>query len=339
MGAGSLNKIPSRTLPFTDSNGLIHPIWYEYLRVFIKDTIETGSSSTGTGTVSAGAGLTGGGFVSDGVSLAVGEGNGIKVNANDIEVDINGQINSNAAVEDEIMIVDASETSSIRKTTLQSVVDLVDIPAATETTPGGSNTEVQYNSSGAFAGDSNFTTDGSGNVSVGGSLDISSSYISLGGSSSASAYCYTNNGGTPTIYGPSTAYKLETQNDGFILAAGSGKQFNVKDDSTFAITGLYTQRSVESGITASTTQSQGEQPLTKDINEISTVANTDDVVTLAAAAIGRYQLVINNGANQLQIFPSTGVDLGAGTNTSTTLAAGSSALFVAWDASNYAQLI
>ena len=38
-------------------------------------------------------------------------------------------------------------------------------------------------------------------------------------------------------------------------------------------------RSSGATITASTTQTQGQQPLTVDINEVSVVANDDDVVT------------------------------------------------------------
>ncbi|NJO65153.1 MAG: hypothetical protein HC836_45705 [Richelia sp. RM2_1_2] len=38
--------------------------------------------------------------------------------------------------------------------------------------PGGSTTQIQYNNAGVFAGDSGFTTDGSGNISINGSLGI-----------------------------------------------------------------------------------------------------------------------------------------------------------------------
>jgi hypothetical protein len=70
------------------------------------------------------------------------------------------------------------------------------------------------------------------------------------------------------------------------------------------------------GITASTTQSQGQQPLVDTISEVSTVANDADVVTLPAAAEGRVVVVKNNGANDLQVFPASGDNLGGGTNVS-----------------------
>jgi hypothetical protein len=93
--------------------------------------------------------------------------------------------------------------------------------------------------------------------------------------------------------------------------------------------------SVETSITASTTQAQGQQPLTKDINEVATVGNANDVVTLQTAIAGLEIFIINNGANVLQIFPASGDDLGAGVNTSTTLAAGSNVTFVSFDATNW----
>lgn len=39
-------------------------------------------------------------------------------------------------------------------------------------TPGGSNTQIQYNNAGLFAGDTGFTTDGAGNLTVDGSLSV-----------------------------------------------------------------------------------------------------------------------------------------------------------------------
>ena len=93
--------------------------------------------------------------------------------------------------------------------------------------------------------------------------------------------------------------------------------------------------SVESGITASTTQTQGQQPLTKHVNEISTCANANDTVTLPAAAIGKYCVVINNGANALRIFPASSDNCGAGVDTQIALASADMAIFWAYDATNW----
>ena len=89
---------------------------------------------------------------------------------------------------------------------------------------------------------------------------------------------------------------------------------------------------IQTGITASTTQTQGEQPLKGEVNEIDTVANTNDVVTAPPAAASTKPVrVINNGANTLQIFPAEDNDLGAGVDTAVTLAAGAMVSFIFFD--------
>lgn len=91
----------------------------------------------------------------------------------------------------------------------------------------------------------------------------------------------------------------------------------------------------ESDITASTTQSQGEGALTKALNEVSTVANTNDTVTLPTAAAGLPCLIINNGANILQIFPASGDAINGGSvDAAITLAAGAKLILVAYDTTN-----
>lgn len=89
------------------------------------------------------------------------------------------------------------------------------------------------------------------------------------------------------------------------------------------------------GITASTTQAQGEQPLVNSLNEVSTVGNANDVVTLPSAVAGMEVTIVNNGANTLQIFPASGDNLGAGVDTSTTLAATENVTYQAYDATNW----
>jgi len=95
-------------------------------------------------------------------------------------------------------------------------------------------------------------------------------------------------------------------------------------------------QTVETGITASTTQSQGQQPLTKEISHVATVANANDVVTLPVAAAGKVVSVLNRGANTLQIFPASGDDIDDGsTDASTTLATLKYAIFFAVDATSW----
>jgi hypothetical protein len=92
------------------------------------------------------------------------------------------------------------------------------------------------------------------------------------------------------------------------------------------------------GLTASTTQSQGQQTLFGSYNEVSVCANDNDVVTLPAAAEGTRCIIKNNGANILQIFPESGDDLGEGLNTSTTLAAGESVEYFGLSASVWTEI-
>ena len=93
--------------------------------------------------------------------------------------------------------------------------------------------------------------------------------------------------------------------------------------------------SVTAGITASTTQTQGQGALTKQVNEVATVANLDDTVTLPTAVVGRECTVINNGANTLLIFPFSGDNLGAGLNASEELESNEVVTFVAYDSTNW----
>ncbi len=125
-----------------------------------------------------------------------------------------------------------------------------------------------------------------------------------------------------------TGYTAETDKPG-ILAGG------VLAVSWLENGGVIVDRQINTGLTASTTQSQGQEVLTSSINEVATVANTNDVVTMPTAESGRTVRIINNGANTLQIFPSSGDDLGAGVNTSITLASGSNATYIAYDATNW----
>lgn len=67
---------------------------------------------------------------------------------------------------------------------------------------------------------------------------------------------------------------------------------------------------VSSGLTASTTQTQGEQLLTATLNEIATVANVGDVATLQLCRADLVTIVRNNGANRVQLFPTSGDAIG-----------------------------
>lgn len=133
-------------------------------------------------------------------------------------------------------------------------------------------------------------------------------------------------------------YKIDwigESNQGSITYMEDEDRFDVDND--FKI-GRYLYESVTAGITAGTTQSQGQQALVTSINEVATVGNANDVVTMPTAVAGLRVTIINNGANTLQIFPASGDNLGAGVDTSVTLVAGSNVTFVAYDDTNWEQL-
>lgn len=96
-----------------------------------------------------------------------------------------------------------------------------------------------------------------------------------------------------------------------------------------------TTLSTTAGITASTSQSQGNGALSSQLNQISTVGNADDVVTLPAAFAGLICIIDNDGANVLQIFPASGDDLGAGVNLSVQLEPNEAVEFTAFDSTNW----
>ena len=94
----------------------------------------------------------------------------------------------------------------------------------------------------------------------------------------------------------------------------------------------YVIKTVEENITASTTQTQGQQPMVARVNEVGVVANANDVVTMPTAVQGISCTVINNGANDLGIFPAADDDVGTGVDTVTTLTSGSNVTFAAINA-------
>jgi len=107
-------------------------------------------------------------------------------------------------------------------------------------------------------------------------------------------------------------------------------------DANVTLTAGFVIASVSAGLTAGTTQTQaGGLALTKEVNEVSTVANTDDTVVLPTAAAGKECKIFNNGDNTLRIYPFSGDDLGTGVDTLTTLAAASNISFLAYDATNW----
>ena len=114
------------------------------------------------------------------------------------------------------------------------------------------------------------------------------------------------------------------------LASSSSGAFT-----TLSNTGLH-KRSVTAGITAFATGGQASAvELTTDINVVSIVGTGGDSIKLPTAVAGYSIIIINNGANAMDVFPNTSDDLGAGVDTAVSLAAGSNITYVSYSATNW----
>jgi len=153
--------------------------------------------------------------------------------------------------------------------------------------------------------------------------------------------------------GSTVGSTFDTINSNFLFLSTNGGEFvstatTNLDMATYDITDIgdvtiaknltvsgFIDGTATSGIVADTEQTQGSGGLTSQVNEIATCANANDVVTLIPAIGGRSIIVINNGAQTLQVYPFTGDDLGAGVDASTTITAGGLKRFTAYDSTNW----
>lgn len=117
------------------------------------------------------------------------------------------------------------------------------------------------------------------------------------------------------------------------IAAGGTKLVEIENAGIGLFAPLW--RQTTTGITASATQTQGQSAMTCEVCNVTTVATANNVVTLPGAVPGKCARVSNNGAETLKIFPASGDNLGAGVNTSTTLASGSNIEFCSYDTTNW----
>lgn len=348
--ANSVNKIPSINVPFTDKKGRITPVWHEFLRAFVASTVEsTNSTTTNAGlNIVAGAGLRSVEDTDD-ITLSVGAGDGLEVNANDVSIDIDSLTYTSASLDDSVPI---SDSNNLRRTTVQDIINLV--PEASSV--GGSNGQIQYNDNGEFGGDTGFTTDGAGTVTIDTQLNVegisltggATEIIRFDGETSATApRIQTDGGGGYKLYAktlaPNEAYiSLNGSASTISLVSGTGSsgQITFNDTQGFFLSGstVPLRRSLETNLTANTTQTQGNGALTRDYNIVTTVDNANDVVTLPAAIVGRYCLVKNEGANILQVYPASGDDLGFGVDVSTTIRPGAHFSWYTKDSTTWHQM-
>lgn len=89
-------------------------------------------------------------------------------------------------------------------------------------------------------------------------------------------------------------------------------------------------RNTAVGLTADVSSVQGGGVITASKNVYSTVANVGDAATLPATSVLGDEIYIkNDGANSMDVFPASGDDAGAGTDTAVAVAAGVGAMFIA----------
>lgn len=119
------------------------------------------------------------------------------------------------------------------------------------------------------------------------------------------------------------------------LTTGDGASGYTRAKASQFLATEFVHTGITAGITASTTQTQGQGALTTQINEVSVCANANDTVTLPAAVAGREVTIINNGAQTLRIYPASGDNAGAGVDTAVTLATATNRTYVAFDATNW----
>lgn len=90
------------------------------------------------------------------------------------------------------------------------------------------------------------------------------------------------------------------------------------------------------GITATNPPAQGSGALTADYNEVTTVTAANDCVTLPVARRSRRIVIVNRGANVLQVFPASGDSINNGAvDASITIAVNGAYVFYAFNATKW----
>lgn len=134
-----------------------------------------------------------------------------------------------------------------------------------------------------------------------------------------------------------TAALSTTGAKAFVIKNNGTEIFSVDKDGSVSV-GLQLFQT-EAGMTAYATGGQANATaITKSINEFSTVATAGDSCKLPAAAAGLRVYIINNGAASMDVFPASGDDLGAGTDTAVPLAATNTIEFICYDTTNWRQV-
>ena len=142
-----------------------------------------------------------------------------------------------------------------------------------------------------------------------------------------------NNLSAPDLaFGDGDTGIMQTVDNTLAIVTGATQAVRYEEASA----GIIQSNSSDVGLTASVTQTQaGGLALLSSYNEISTVGTTGDALTAFDVFQGHRLIVVNNGANDLQLFPAVGDDIGAGVDTAVTIAAGELGVFLGRDSINW----
>jgi len=120
----------------------------------------------------------------------------------------------------------------------------------------------------------------------------------------------------------------------FLLTQSGGTQ--TIGTGSLALTVGHMINSLETGVTATNPGAQGGQAITKQVTEVTTVANQGDSVTLPAAVTGQLQIVMNEGVEILSLFPASGDRIeGSPVDTQTSILPQSNIILIPIDATTW----
>jgi ABC-type amino acid transport system permease subunit len=137
------------------------------------------------------------------------------------------------------------------------------------------------------------------------------------------------NGGDRVVWSTSGV----TYSVAYAISTGSG-------DLTLSPTGTVVLNSISAGVTANTNSTQGDNPITKMVTQISVSATAGDAVTLPTAKAGLVIIVLNDGAEAADVFPASGDNINeAGANAAYSLAVDKNAMFIAHDATHWSTIL
>lgn len=211
------------------------------------------------------------------------------------------------------------------------------------TSPGGADTNVQYNNAGAFGGDANFTTDGSGSVDITGDLDVDNLNL---------------NGDTIRTTNTNGILYLTPNGDGYVVAdevsIKSDGTSNIGIGNTFLKSTLTTaQNNYAFGNGALDALTTGLQNIGIGTNALSSVTVGDASVAVGHGALqnftgtGSGETAIGNGAldalttgpsnvavgnNALSAITTTGLNVGIGVAAASTSTGIDNSIFIGFSA-------